>query len=83
LKEIHIFLVLKSQQLQFLVPEQWERLKHYKDILYRIIPYLSVPRDKVPPQFTIEKVEQLEGQINLILDTFKRRRPPPPHYHQQ
>ncbi|GJP36278.1 hypothetical protein CLOM_g20806 [Closterium sp. NIES-68] len=74
LKEIHIFLVLKSQQLQFLVPEQWERLKQYKDILYRIIPYLSVPRDKVPSQFTIEKVEQLERQINQILDTFKRRR---------
>ena len=54
--------------------DQLMKLQQYSDVLQRMIPYLSVTRDKVPPQFTLEKVGLFERQINQILETFKRRR---------
>ena len=54
--------------------EQLQKLKHYKDVLHRMIPYLRVPKERVPKEFNMEKVEAFEKQITSIMDTFKRRR---------
>lgn len=54
--------------------EQLQKLKHYKDVLHRMIPYLRVPQDRVPKEFNIDKVDAFEKQIVNIMETFKRRR---------
>lgn len=54
--------------------EQLQKLKHYKDVLHRMIPYLRVPQDRVPKEFNKEKVDAFEKQIVNIMETFKRRR---------
>lgn len=54
--------------------EQLQKLKHYKDVLHRMIPYLRVPENRVPKEFDVEKVDAFEKQIVNIMETFKRRR---------
>ena len=54
--------------------EQLQKLKHYKDVLHRMIPYLRVPQDRVPKEFNNDKVDAFEKQIVNIMETFKRRR---------
>jgi PAX-interacting protein 1 len=56
--------------------EQLQKLKHYKDVLHRMIPYLRVPKEKVPKEFNLDKVEAFEKQIVSIMETFKKRRQP-------
>lgn len=54
--------------------EQLQKLKHYKDVLHRMIPYLRVPQNRVPVEFNKEKVDAFEKQIKNIMETFQRRR---------
>jgi PAX-interacting protein 1 len=54
--------------------EQLQKLKHYKDVLHRMIPYLRVPKERVPKEFNQDKVDAFEKQIVNIMETFKRRR---------
>lgn len=56
--------------------EQLQKLKHYKDVLQRMIPYLRVPKDRVPKEFNQDKVDAFEKQIVNIMETFKKRRQP-------
>ena len=58
--------------------EQLQKLKHYKDVLHRMIPYLRVPKDRVPKEFNQDKVDAFEKQIVNIMETFKKRRQPQP-----
>jgi PAX-interacting protein 1 len=60
--------------LQPMPAEQLQKLKHYKDVLHRMIPYLRVPQDRVPKEFNVDKVDAFEKQIVNIMETFKRRR---------
>lgn len=62
--------------LQPMPAEQLQKLKHYKDVLHRMIPYLKVPKERVPKEFNLDKVEAFEKQIVNIMETFKRRRQP-------
>lgn len=56
--------------------EQLQKLKHYKDVLQRMIPYLRVSKDRVPKEFNQDKVDAFEKQIVNIMETFKKRRQP-------
>lgn len=58
-------------------PDQLHKLKHYKDVLHRMIPYLTVSKERVPREFNQDKVEAFEKQIVNIMETFKRRKQPP------
>lgn len=60
--------------MQPMPAEQLQKLKHYKDVLHRMIPYLRVPKEKVPKEFNQDKVEAFEKQIVNIMETFKKRR---------
>ncbi|KAG0561372.1 hypothetical protein M758_9G134100 [Ceratodon purpureus] len=66
--------MLTARSNQPMAAEQLQKLKHYKDVLHRMIPYLRVPQDRVPKEFNKDKVEAFEKQIVNIMETFKRRR---------
>jgi len=71
---IELYGLLTARSNQPMAAEQLQKLKHYKDVLHRMIPYLRVPQDRVPKEFNREKVEAFEKQIVNIMETFKRRR---------
>ncbi|KAJ7570704.1 hypothetical protein O6H91_01G132400 [Diphasiastrum complanatum] len=56
--------------------EQLQKLTHYKDVLHRMIPYLSAPKGSLPKEFKQDKLEAFEKQIVGIMETFKRRKLP-------
>ena len=60
--------------MQPMPAEQLQKLKHYKDVLHRMIPYLRVPKERVPKEFNQDKVDAFEKQIVNIMETFKKRR---------
>jgi PAX-interacting protein 1 len=68
--------MLSTRSNQPMPAEQLQKLKHYKDVLHRMIPYLKVPKERVPKEFNLDKVEAFEKQIVNIMETFKRRRQP-------
>jgi PAX-interacting protein 1 len=72
MKELYGMLTQRSTMP--MPPEQLQKLKHYKDVLQRMIPYLTVPKERVPREFNLDKVEAFEKQIVNIMETFKRRR---------
>lgn len=55
-------------------PEQLLKLRHYKQVLERMIPYLTVPKERIPRSFDQDTVVVFEKQIVNIVETFKRRR---------
>jgi len=71
---IELYGMLTARSNQPMAAEQLQKLKHYKDVLHRMIPYLRVPQDRVPKEFNIDKVDAFEKQIFNIMETFKRRR---------
>jgi PAX-interacting protein 1 len=71
---IELYGMLTARSNQPMPAEQLQKLKHYKDVLHRMIPYLRVPQDRVPKEFNIDKVDAFEKQIVNIMETFKRRR---------
>jgi PAX-interacting protein 1 len=71
---IELYGMLTARSNQPMPAEQLQKLKHYKDVLHRMIPYLRVPQERVPKEFNIDKVEAFEKQIKNIMETFKRRR---------
>jgi len=71
---IELYGMLTARSNQPMPAEQLQKLKHYKDVLHRMIPYLRVPEERVPKEFNIDKVEAFEKQIKNIMETFKRRR---------
>ena len=60
--------------MQPMPAEQLQKLKHYKDVLHRMIPYLRVSKERVPKEFNQDKVHAFEKQIVNIMETFKKRR---------
>jgi PAX-interacting protein 1 len=66
--------MLTARNNQPMPAEQLQKLKHYKDVLHRMIPYLRVPEDRVHKEFNADKVGAFEKQIVNIMETFKRRR---------
>jgi PAX-interacting protein 1 len=71
---IELYGMLTARSNQPMPAEQLQKLKHYKDVLHRMIPYLRVPQERVPKEFNMDKVEAFEKQIKNIMETFKRRR---------
>ncbi|XP_024393549.1 mediator of RNA polymerase II transcription subunit 15a isoform X2 [Physcomitrium patens] len=71
---IELYSMLTARSNQPMPAEQLQKLKHYKDVLHRMIPYLRVPEDRVPKEFNADKVDAFEKQIVNIMETFKRRR---------
>lgn len=77
------FLTTESTQLRYetcfaqpMPAEQLQKLKHYKDVLHRMIPYMRVPKERIPAEFNREKVIAFERQVTNIMETFQRRRWP-------
>ncbi|KAG0558130.1 hypothetical protein M758_10G006100 [Ceratodon purpureus] len=71
---IELYGTLTARSNQPMPAEQLQKLKHYKDVLHRMIPYLRVPQDRVPAEFNRDKVDAFEKQIKNIMETFQRRR---------
>jgi len=71
IKELFTKLSIKYQQP--MAPDQFEKLKHYKTTLQRVMAYLKVQKSSIPPGFKEDKVDAFERQIQAILDSFKKR----------
>jgi hypothetical protein len=56
---------------QPMLPDQSEKLKHYRNTLQRMMQYLQVPKSSIPPGFKEDKVDAFEKQIQAILNSFK------------
>ncbi|KAL3686166.1 hypothetical protein R1sor_004188 [Riccia sorocarpa] len=69
-----LFALLEIRSTMPISPGQLSKLKQYKEVLYRIIPYLTVPKEKIPKEFNLEKAQLLENEIVRIVNTFQRRR---------
>ena len=57
--------------------DQYEKLKHYKNTLCRLMAYFQVQRNGIPAAFQENKVDSFERQIQAILNSFKQRKSAP------
>eukprot|EP00249_Psilotum_nudum_P006630 c19944_g1_i1 orf=270-1295(+) len=74
LKELHALLSTKAQQS--LPADQLTKLKHYKDLLQRIIPYLTVTKENIPKDLNQVRVDALEKHVIQLMEILKRTRAP-------
>eukprot|EP01018_Ginkgo_biloba_P031994 Gb_13858 [translate_table: standard] len=72
IKELYTRLTLKCQQP--MATDQFEKLKHYKNTLQRMVQYFQVPKNNIPPGFKEDKVHAFEKQIIAILNSLKQRK---------
>lgn len=68
-----LYELLTARSSQPMEAEQLRKLKHYKAVLRRMIPYLRVSEDRLPKEFNKEKAEAFEKQIVMIYETFRKR----------
>lgn len=66
--------MLSARSNQPMAAEQLQKLKQYNNLLYRMIPYLRLPQDRVPKEFNKDKVDAFEKQIVNIMETYRRSR---------
>jgi PAX-interacting protein 1 len=71
---VELYSTLTARSNQPMPAEQLQKLKHYKDVLHRMIPYMRVPKERIPAEFDREKVIAFERQVTNIMETFQRRR---------
>jgi PAX-interacting protein 1 len=69
IEELYKKLSMKCRQP--MLPDQSEKLKHYRNTLQRMMQYLQVPKSSIPPGFKEDKVDAFEKQIQAILNSFK------------
>ena len=51
-----------------------EAVESYEKLLRRMTAYLSIPRDKMPHDFTCGKVAMLEAYLKQTMDVFRQCR---------
>nr|ABK27148.1 unknown [Picea sitchensis] len=68
-----LFTKLSNKCQQPMAPDQFEKLKHYKTTLQRVMAYFKVQKSSIPPGFKEDKVDSFERQIQAILGSFKKR----------
>jgi len=67
----NLLTALSMKLLQPMVPDSFEKLKHYENTLQRMMAYFHVPKSSIPPRFKEDKVDAFEKQIQAILNSFK------------
>eukprot|EP00897_Mesotaenium_endlicherianum_P004537 jgi/Mesen1/4110/ME000216S03361 len=72
IQDLHRYLVQRSQGQ--VAPEQMQKLNHYKDVIYKIMPYLTAQREKLPAGFDVQRMQNLEKQVVALFEPQRRKR---------
>lgn len=74
LQDMQDLLAALTRRSQQPIPEeQLQKLTHYKNVVGRMIPYLTASKGSLPKEFKQDKAEAFEKLIVRIMETFKSR----------